>query len=149
MALDFINTGPTELDLARGLFERLAAKTFALLKMKEGSIDVTIVDDELIRKVNRTYRQLDQATDVLSFAFLEGEKEPTLPDQPIALGEIIISFETAQKEAREDHKPLLAELGLLFVHGLLHLLGYDHQTPDDLKKMFTLQDLILKGETPC
>jgi len=84
-------------------------------------IELTLCDDAAIRSLNREYRHIDKATDVLSFP-LEGD----LPGQP--LGSLVISLDHVRARAQElGHRPE-EELALLFIHGLLHLLGYDHET---------------------
>lgn len=109
-------------------------------------MSLVFTDDAHIREINRDYRAKDQATDVLSFAFFEGE-EPNVfwPDEVSFLGEIFISVETAEKQAREYAHSLERELAFLGIHGLLHLLGYDHELgPADEKKMFERQNEILE-----
>ena len=109
--------------------------------------DVTIVNDEEIHKINREYRKVDRPTDVISFAFLDDKNEGKLVgDAPISLGEIIISYEKAESQAIEYGHSIDREMSFLFVHGLLHLLGYDHMKEEDEKVMFGLQDQILGGK---
>ena len=96
-------------------------------------VDITIVDDEEIHQLNRDYRNVDRPTDVLSFALDEDdEDEPELMEgQPHRLGDIIISAETATRQAEEFGHGLEREIVYLAVHGLLHLLGYDHMVEED------------------
>ena len=96
-------------------------------------VDITIVDDEEIHQLNRDYRNVDRPTDVLSFAVDEDdEDEPVLMEgQPHLLGDIIISGETATRQAEEFGHGLEGEIVYLAVHGLLHLLGYDHMVEED------------------
>ena len=96
-------------------------------------VDITIVDDEEIHQLNRDYRNVDRPTDVLSFALDEDdEDEPELMEgQPHLLGDIIISAETATRQAEEFGHGLEREIVYLAVHGLLHLLGYDHMVEAD------------------
>lgn len=96
-------------------------------------VDITIVDDEEIHQLNRDYRNVDRPTDVLSFALDEDdEDEPELMEgQPHLLGDIIISAETATRQAEEFGHGLEREIVYLAVHGLLHLLGYDHMVEED------------------
>ena len=90
-------------------------------------VSVTLTDDEHIHELNRTYRGIDQATDVLSFALTESE-EPAIFGAPSGevLGDIIISLERAREQAMAYGHSYLRELSFLTVHGMLHLLGYDH-----------------------
>lgn len=109
-----------------------AARLHGLTEQTE--VDITIVDDEEIHRLNREYRDVDRPTDVLSFALDEGgEDEPELLDVPEEhlLGDIIISAETAQRQGEEFGHGLTREVVYLAVHGLLHLLGYDHMTEED------------------
>ena len=96
-------------------------------------VDITIVDDEEIYQLNRDYRNVDRPTDVLSFALDEDdEDEPELMEGQLhLLGDIIISAETATRQAEEFGHGLEREIVYLAVHGLLHLLGYDHMVEED------------------
>ncbi len=110
-------------------------------------VDITIVDDEEIHTLNREYRNVDRPTDVLSFALDEGEEdEPELVDGPEEhlLGDIIISAETAQRQGEEFGHGLEREIVYLAVHGLLHLLGYDHMTDEDKKIMRAKEEEALR-----
>ena len=123
---------------------------FAFLKLKaDPLISVTIVDNETIHEINKTYRHVDRPTDVISFAFLDDDKDrdSKLEKEGIVdLGEIYISLPKAEEQAKDYGHSLARELDFLFVHGLLHLLGYDHMNEDDEKKMFSLQEEILSNK---
>lgn len=114
----------------------------------DGHAEVSVVftDDEYIRELNRQYRGLDKATDVLSFALAEGE-EPDVVDGPeeTLLGDIVISLETAVRQAEEFGHGLERELAYLTVHGMLHLSGYDHETEAEKAEMRAQEELILAG----
>jgi len=107
-------------------------------------VSVVLSDDEYIHQLNRQYRGKDCPTDVLSFALNEGE-EPEIIDKPeeILLGDIIISLETATRQAEEYGHSLERELAYLTVHGILHLLGYDHMTEEEKKKMRQEEEYVL------
>ncbi|WP_096434608.1 rRNA maturation RNase YbeY [Alteribacter populi] len=112
-------------------------------------VSVTFVDDLQIQELNRDYRNIDRATDVLSFALNEGEEETVHYDEaegeaPELLGDIIISVQTAKAQAEEYGHTFERELGFLAVHGFLHLIGYDHQSEEEEIEMFELQEEILK-----
>jgi probable rRNA maturation factor len=112
----------------------------------ESEVSVTFVSNERIWEINREYRDKDAPTDVISFAMEElGEGEINLIGEnlPRVLGDILISIEKAQEQAKEYGHPFIRELGFLSVHGFLHLLGYDHMTEPDEIEMFTLQKEIL------
>ncbi|WHY65752.1 rRNA maturation RNase YbeY [Neobacillus sp. SuZ13] len=113
---------------------------------EHSEVSVTFVSNERIQEINREYRDKDKPTDVISFAMEElgeGEMELVGADMPRVLGDIIISVPKAIEQAEEYGHPFLRELGFLAVHGFLHLLGYDHMTPEEEKEMFTLQKDIL------
>lgn len=107
-------------------------------------VSVVLADDEYIHHLNHQYRGKDCPTDVLSFALNEGE-EPEIIDGPevVLLGDIIISLETATRQAEEYGHSLERELAYLTVHGILHLLGYDHMIEDEKKEMRQEEEHIL------
>jgi probable rRNA maturation factor len=109
-------------------------------------VSVSIVDDEEIKNLNRDYRGKDQPTDVLSFALNEGAEDTGLmEDAPNIMGDVIISMERAEAQAEEYGHSLERELSFLAVHGFLHLNGYIHESEEEEKEMFTLQEEILKA----
>jgi probable rRNA maturation factor len=120
-------------------------------KMEEitpgAELSVTFVNNEKIKEINRDYRNKNQATDVISFAMEEmGEGEMEIiyeEDAPRMLGDIIISVPKAIEQAEEYGHSLKRELGFLALHGLLHLLGYDHESEAEEKEMFDKQKEIL------
>ena len=130
-------------DIYLGLLE----KTFNHLGLNcDAILSVTFVDNEFIHKLNKEYRNVDRPTDVISFAFLDGDEDRNKKlhgKGPVTLGDIYISVDKAKAQAEEYGHPLERELSFLFVHGLLHLLGYDHMTKEDEAVMFKLQDEIL------
>jgi probable rRNA maturation factor len=110
-----------------------------------GEVSVSFVSDDEIHELNRTYRGVDRPTDVLSFAFLEGEEDFPVPDEGAKLlGDIVISIPTAVRQAEEYGHSVEREVGFLLVHGFLHLLGYDHQDEDAEREMFGLQEEVLQ-----
>lgn len=109
------------------------------------TVSVQIVDDLTIQQLNWEYRQIDRPTDVLSFPQWEADEEKiSIPNEPTPLGDIVISMTRARQQAVEWGHSLERELGFLAVHGFLHLLGYDHKTPEEEKKMFAKQEEILQ-----
>ena len=147
MEFDFVNQGPASYDAYEKIYRDLYEKVFSHLGLKGNYFtDVTIVNDEEIHKINREYRKVDRPTDVISFAFLDDKNEiPQKDGSPICLGEIIVSYERAEAQAKEYGHSLLREMSFLFVHGMLHLLGYDHMSEEQEVVMFKLQDEILGG----
>ena len=125
-------------------YESLFKKTFEILNKKyEAMMSVTFVDKDTIHEINKNYRNIDRETDVISFAFLDDKEEIILGNVPVDLGEIYICYDVALENAKKYGNTINRELSFLFVHGLLHLLGYDHMTKEDETIMFGLQDKIL------
>lgn len=109
-------------------------------------VSMTFMSDEGIQEVNQTYRGIDAPTDVISFALEEmgeGEMAIFIEGMPTILGDIIIAVPTAKRQAEEYGHSFKREMGFLALHGFLHLLGYDHMTEPDEKKMFGRQEEIL------
>lgn len=146
MELDFISQieGYEEYE---DIYLSLLEKTFKHLHLKcDPVLSVSFVDDKFIHIMNKEYRNVDRPTDVISFAFLDNEKnrdELLHGKGLVSLGDIYISIDRAKAQAEEYQHPLERELSFLFVHGLLHLLGYDHMNKEDEEVMFKLQDEIL------
>lgn len=114
----------------------------------EPEISILLVDDQEIQSLNQRYRGINHPTDVLSFAMadeIEGEdaSQFVVLEGNNILGDIVISLETAKRQAEEYGHSLERELGFLTVHGILHLLGYDHGTEEDSVKMRTQEEKIL------
>ena len=104
----------------------------------KAALTVVLADDETVRRLNRTYRGLDWPTDVLAFPAAH-EAAPGVR----YLGDVVIAFPYAARQARREGHPLEGELALLAVHGVLHLLGYDHHTPRARRRMWTVQRALL------
>lgn len=146
MELDFSNNGPKSFDSYEGVFISLVKKVFSHLNVVYNYvIDATIVDNKAIQEINRDYRNKNCPTDVISFAFLDDESELVSSNIPNSLGQIIISYEKAEEQAKRYGHSLAREMSFLFVHGLLHLLGYDHIKKEDEIIMFSIQNEILGG----
>lgn len=107
----------------------------------KGIFSVTFIADDTMHDLNLTYRGIDRTTDVLSFALTEA-KENYTPEIEV-LGEIFISIPKMKAQAEEYGHSEKRELSFLVIHGLLHLLGYDHMTESDEKNMFDLQREVL------
>jgi len=117
---------------------------------QEYEVGITIMDDEGIRLLNRDYRGIDTPTDVLSFSVLDrGEDEPAVfgegDEELLILGDIVISAERVEKQAEEYGHSTLRELCFLVVHGMLHLLGYDHEDKETEEIMFVKQRQVLES----
>jgi probable rRNA maturation factor len=110
------------------------------------AIDVAFIGDDEIAALNRDYRHKNKPTDVLSFSLWEGEEAPP-PDEfqdEMPLGDLVISLETAARQAAELGHSLVREVEFLAVHGTLHLLGYDHIRAHDRRVMWKWQEEIVK-----
>jgi probable rRNA maturation factor len=138
-------------------------------EVTDGIVTLTLTDDAGIQELNRQYRGLDKPTDVLSFSLVEGEepdihyndeyeasedgeegeenwKDEDKTENPFAdlLGDIVISVPRAEAQAADYGHSFERELGFLFVHGFLHLLGYDHGDEEQEREMFAKQEEVLK-----
>jgi len=119
---------------------------------ENAEMTLVIADDPLLTQLNRQYRGIDAPTDVLSFAAHEESEGQelfvTAPEALNYLGDVIISFPTAERQAAAAGQSVAAELCLLAVHGVLHLLGYDHASPEEEADMWARQAHILASLPP-
>lgn len=106
---------------------------YSLEGKERGELSITLTDNERIHELNRLYRNVDRPTDVLSFPLEEDE----------LLGDIIVSIPKAMDQARQYGHSFRRELYFLIVHGFYHLLGYDHETPEQESQMFSRQEQVL------
>ena len=136
----------------------LAERVLQSEQIDEAQLSVLITDDETVRELNRRYRGYDEPTDVLSFGLSELAKPATdgevaepgfvlPPNSNSQLGEVIVSLPTAQRQAREHDRPVDMELAHLLIHGILHLLGYDHYEPDEEREMRSREEKLLAERT--
>ncbi|CAM4346574.1 rRNA maturation RNase YbeY [Saccharibacillus endophyticus] len=135
---------------------KLLVAAGAVEGVTDGEVALTFVDDEEIHRLNKEFRNIDRPTDVLSFAMRESVgEEPEItyevetedevgPEFDEMLGDIIISVPRAIAQSEDYGHSVERELGFLFVHGFLHLLGYDHQTPEDEAVMMGKQEAVLQ-----
>jgi probable rRNA maturation factor len=148
-----------EVEISESMIETLESLLQAAGEMEgiqTGEVSLTFVNDAEIHQLNKDFRGIDRPTDVLSFAMQEtldeeleityeleeGEEEPE--DFDDVLGDIIISAATAKAQSEEYGHSLEREIGFLFVHGFLHLIGYDHQDEAAEQEMTTKQEAILQ-----
>jgi len=112
----------------------------------DGSFTLSFVTPEEIQRLNKEYRSKDEVTDVLTFALSDGEEFPVFPGEEKELGDIFICLERMKDNAKEFSVSEEEELKRLCLHGLMHLMGYDHETNDfSLEPMLIKQETILKG----
>ncbi|TCP65108.1 rRNA maturation RNase YbeY [Baia soyae] len=114
-------------------------------ELPDVQVSVTITNNQEIQEINAEHRGMDRPTDVLSFPLYEADEEWMLEEgeEAVAIGDIVISLDRAIEQATDYGHSLSREMGFLAVHGFLHLLGYDHETPEQEKEMFRSQELIL------
>ena len=131
----------TDDNIDNKLLNKVASFALEYEKVKKALVNIIIVDNVEIRKINKEYRGIDRETDVISFAL---EDDDTFIELPIrVLGDIYISIDKVKSQAIEYGHSEKREICFLTVHGILHLLGYDHMNPDEEKIMFDKQDKIL------
>ena len=108
-------------------------------------LSLLITGDETVRELNRIYRQIDSTTDVLAFAMQEGEDFPSAPEEVIQLGEVIISFPQAERQANQTDFSIKQEVTILTIHGMLHLLGYNHESDEDAHIMEAKENVVFQN----
>jgi probable rRNA maturation factor len=122
------------------LLSKIAHRALEVLRLSKAELSIALVSDAQIKRLNKLYRNKDKPTDVLSFPI--GEKV----NGWLILGDVVISVDTAKRQAQELGYSLEEELKRLLVHGLVHLLGYDHELGgEEEKKFFELEEFVLKG----
>ncbi len=129
--------GVTEKEL-----QRLASAAFQYAGGKgSAEMSLSVITDAVMRKLNRTHRGKDATTDVLSFSY----KDTPQPVQPkvVNLGDVFVSLAQVRRQAKRIDRSVEQEFALMVVHGVLHLMGYDHVTPSQERRMFGLQQEIL------
>ena len=143
-----ISNCPEELSFPTEIEENVRAaaeKVGELYGVENGEVSVTLTNNDYIHQLNRKYRQIDRPTDVLSFALNESE-EPDIENGPDinVLGDIILSVERAEEQAADYGHSLRREIAFLTVHGMLHLLGYDHMEEADRLEMEKEQRYVME-----
>lgn len=141
---DIYNETDYKLDDIISSMKEVLEETLEMEKVNNSEFNVILVDNKRIREINKSYRKIDKETDVISFA-LEDLKDDIKLDTRV-LGDIYISVDKAKDQAKEYGHSEKREFCFLCVHGLLHLLGYDHENKEDEKVMFRKQELILDGK---
>lgn len=149
LKLDFTNE--TDVKIPRQFFMRILKKFYNVLRGKIektlnggiGEIALILISDKRIKKLNREYRKINKPTDVIAFAYLD-EQNFTLKNIEAAAGDIFISAATAKKQAKELEHSFKRELEILFIHGLLHLFGFEHKTKKQEKIMEEWASRVLK-----
>lgn len=148
LAIDFMDETETLGDSELAFLDRVLQHAAAVERVGNAEVSLTFVSNDIIKEINKEYRGKDEATDVISFAMEEpGEGEPEIygAGEERMLGDIVISLDRTREQAGEYGHSFERELGFLAVHGFLHLLGYDHMTEADEKRMFSRQEEILSS----
>lgn len=117
-----------------------ADRMLRAMQKQDAELSVLLCDDARIHALNAEYRQIDRPTDVLAFAMDEGVAMPTAPEQIRVLGDVVISLDTAARQAESGGRAIADEVIFLLAHGILHLLGYDHRDAQETRVMSALTD---------
>ena len=123
-----------------------ASQAIVVLPAESGEVEISVVlaDDAFVRELNRTWRNIDASTNVLAFPCSDGEENSGVGAETL-LGDVIVAFQTTEREAIELHLPLEHHFTHLIIHGVLHLLGYDHIDDCDATIMENLEIAALAG----
>ena len=146
MALNVYNqTSERGFSKYRSYFSRIFRNAKKHVDLKRGTVvSVIFVNDEQIHQINRDYRNVDRPTDVISFAFNESEEPEVVGGSEVnMLGDLIISLERAEEQAADYGHSVRREVAFLTVHGMLHLLGYDHMEDEEREEMETEQRFVM------
>ncbi len=130
------------LDIVRGTLEQATRVPW----LRRGEVSLLLADDRQLQDLNACYRDRDRATNVLSFPTIDADHgQVTMPPPfgPLLLGDVAISLERVMAEAAEHNKAVLDHFAHLLVHGVLHLLGYDHEDEADAEKMEAMEEAVL------
>lgn len=140
MKIGLFNLNDDDVDSKFKLIKKVLKHGLKVLNIKDVEFNVIIVNNEYIHQLNKDYRKIDRETDVITFAL---EDDKTFNPQKRILGDIYISIDKAKSQSIEYGHSLDRELCFLAVHGMLHLLGYDHMKKEEEEIMFNLQEKIL------
>jgi probable rRNA maturation factor len=123
-----------------------AKKMLEFLDLGRSELSILLTDDPTIHELNRSFRKKDRPTDVLAFAMREGEAMPGSEGAEI-LGDVVISLDTAARQSAGRRRDPLSEVTMLLAHGLLHLLGYDHETDEEEAEMKARTRVLVRAAT--
>ena len=140
MEISIYNETEEKLDDEFKIMKEVLEHGINKLKIENPIFNIIIVDNEYIHNLNREYRGIDRETDVITFAL---QDDKTFNPEENILGDVYISIDKAKSQSEEYGHSLRRELCFLAVHGMLHLLGYDHMKKEDEEVMFKLQEDIL------
>ena len=143
-----IENSQSKIKIDKRMIRSKVLKILKTLNCADKEISLSLVDDENIKQLNKQYLGKDKATNVLSFSLLEGEYGNINPQ---ILGDVIISVETAQRDALSGKLTVDQEIDFLIIHGILHLLGYNHEntTKEETKKMWQKEKDLFNALNGC
>lgn len=128
-----------------GWIEKVVLETLRVAEFQDqAEVSVLLTGDDRIRELNSEYRGKDSPTDVLSFAFEEDKSFKLPPGMPRVLGDVVLSLETISRQAEQNRGTVNKETAWALGHGVLHLLGFDHQTDEQESQMRALEDQMLQ-----
>ncbi|WP_026485610.1 rRNA maturation RNase YbeY [Caldanaerobius polysaccharolyticus] len=145
----YIDDRQKDVDITDELKELLVKVAESAAKsegFEDVEVSISIVDDQEIRRLNRDYRSVDRPTDVLSFPMMDFEGDDAIIQEAtdvVMLGDIVISAARAKSQATDYGHSFEREMAFLTVHGMLHLMGYDHERPEDARVMREKEEKIL------
>jgi probable rRNA maturation factor len=125
-------------DKAKATVRRAVARAASMLSTSPSELAIVLTNDSAVRSLNRLWRGIDAATNVLSFP------NKAVRGDPSHIGDIVLAYETVAREARADRKPLTHHLAHLAVHGFLHLVGYDHESDEEAEAMEQIERRVLR-----
>ncbi len=140
MKIELFNETEENLDEYIETIKKVLVHGLDKLKIGDVTFNIIFVNNDYIHELNKNYRNIDRETDVITFAL---EDDKTFNPEERILGDIYISIDKAHSQSEEYGHSLMRELCFLSVHGMLHLLGYDHMEKEDERVMFNLQEEIL------
>lgn len=145
MPTSVLRRAPGSPALLPATLRRIADQMLEALELGHAELSVLLTNDTEIHALNRLHRQKDKPTDVLSFPLDEGGGADGAISGTRVLGDVVISLDTAARQARGRNRELLPEVRFLLAHGLLHLLGYDHATPTEKREMDAMTRRLVRA----
>ncbi len=146
--IDITIQEPLARSLSKAWLRGVVHRVLAAEGVPPAELSIAIVDEETIRRLNRDYSGADEATDVLSFSLAEGEPFVSPTDDVLPLGEVVIAYPVAVRQAVQRDHTVEREVAHLLIHGILHLLGYDHAEAEEERRMRAKEEALLGAVMP-